>query len=140
MEEPMRRPMVECDFEYARFISPTEIAVPTQDDFPGVQNWRHDDSLMRSKGFYPVLFVEDPPAPDPGFVIEPTGFELHYSPVTIIGPVIRTRTTTMKLPNGRTTRRKVMEPANVEIHQDTSFIEVTDFDYVPITPDMGLED
>lgn len=118
--------------QYARFISSTCVEEPTDDMFPDNPGWRLDDALLREHGFYPVMPVEPIPLPDDTYDVDATGFALHRNPTTTIGPFVELTKARRKTAKGY---RTVVTPAvkQVVVKVDTSYIEITDFDYIPKT-------
>ena len=62
--------------KYARYINSTSVKYPTKDEFAGVINWQYHDTLLREKGYLPLV---GEPEDRPGFEAVPVEFELIES-------------------------------------------------------------
>lgn len=124
---------------YAHYISETSVSYPNPAEFKGIPNWHSHDSLLRSRGFVPLVNEHEERE---GFAPEPTAYELvtQTKTVTVSRPVTVTdyeldeESNLLLDEDGQpvisgqhTEYQRVTETA------DDSFIRVTTWDYQPIS-------
>ena len=111
---------------YARYISENSVAFPSRSEFAGVVGWEKNDSEMRSHGYMPL---EGVPQEVDGKTLALTGFELVQQSES--RTVTRYREVTDYDEEGAEIGRHI-EPYEVTIEQDTSYIRVTSYEYQDI--------
>lgn len=126
--------------KYARYISETSVAFPSRSEFAGVVGWETNDAEMRAHGYLPL---EGVPQEVDGKTLALTGFEL------VTQSTSRTVTRYREVTDYETDEKgqqvevgKHIEPYEVVIEQDTSYIRVTSYEYadIPEPPPEPQED
>lgn len=101
--------------QYAHYIDEHTVQYPRADEFRGIPNWLTNDAALRARDYVPLIGH-----PEERLGVEPisTGYRYHERTKTRIEPV----------------QDEHGEWHDTEITIDDSYIEVTSWDYVPITP------
>lgn len=117
--------------QYAKYISDTEIRYPSAEEFKGVINWQKHDSMLRSKGYVPLI---NEPEERVGATPVPKKFAFTQQSETRIEPrpvVVEDFDPDTGKKTGEHT-----EWIDTEITVDTSFITAVEWDWTPIgTPE-----
>ena len=115
--------------QYARYISETEIHLPTEEEFRGIIGWQHHEQALRKRHYAPLIGEAEPRE---GYTAKPSRFALHEQTKTRIEP--RPYEVEDFDPETHEKTGTHTEWRDTEITLDDSWIEVLEWEWEPIPP------